>query len=200
MPSSDPGEGEARAATALRAGGVVAIPTDTVYGLAALACEPAACRRIFELKGRPEHVALPVLVADLDQGLALTRTDAREALRRVAASLWPGALTVVVPAASRLELGGDPGSVGLRCPADELVRRLAGAVGALATTSANRHGEPPARTAQEVHAAFGDALDHIVDGGRRAGVPSTVVSLLGTDPVLLRAGTVELDAVRQALA
>ncbi|MCU1488880.1 MAG: rimN [Acidimicrobiaceae bacterium] len=201
MPAGEAGGTPAELAIErLERGEVVALATDTVYGLAARAADPSACRRIFALKERPEGVALPVLVAHLDQALALADETVRLRLAVLSARLWPGALTIVVPRRSGLglELGGDPDTVGLRCPDDPVVRALATRVGPLATTSANRHGAPPCRSAEEVRAAFGAAL-FIVDGGRRDGQPSTVVSLLGDEPTLLRDGPVSLGQIREAL-
>ncbi len=185
------------AAAALRRGGVVAIPTDTVYGLAARAEDAAACERIFFLKGRPDHVALPVLVADLAQAAPLVADAQLPVLARLAEVFWPGPLTLVVarrPGLS-LDLGGDPESVGLRSPADDLAVELCRRAGPLATTSANRHGEPPCHDAAAVRAVFGDALGAIVDGGHRDGVPSTVVGVEGDEVHLLRAGPVDLADV-----
>ena len=105
------------AAEALRAGGIVAVPTDTVYGVAALADSPEGCGALFRLKGRPPTVALPVLVADLEGALALAAAGARGRLAAVGRAWWPGPLTLVVEAARRMpHLGGDGTTVGVRCP------------------------------------------------------------------------------------
>ncbi|HUY30825.1 MAG TPA: L-threonylcarbamoyladenylate synthase [Acidimicrobiales bacterium] len=186
-------------AETLRGGGVVAVPTDTVYGLAADAASRGAVARVFALKGRPESVALPVLVADLPQALALTAPEHHSALGALAAAFWPGALTVVValvPGAP-VEVGGDGSSVGLRCPAHPAVRALCRAVGPLAVTSANRHGAAPCTTADEVRAVLGADLP-VLDGGSCTGSPSTVVAL-GDPPTLLRAGPVALGSVLEVL-
>lgn len=185
------------AAVALEHGGVVALPTDTVYGLAARAEDPVACGRIFALKERPDHVALPVLVAELEQAVHFVDEDELPGLARLAEAFWPGTLTVVVTrrADLDLDLGGDPAHIGLRCPAEKEIQDLCRRVGALATTSANRHREPPCHTAAEVRSAFGDRLAYILDRGRRDGQPSTVVSLVGEEPRLLRAGPVDFDDV-----
>lgn len=189
------------AAAALRRGGVVAIPTDTVYGLAARAQDPNACERLFAMKGRPDQVALPVLVAGLEQAAPLVADVALPDLARLAEAFWPGPLTVVVArrAGLGLELGGDPATIGVRCPGDRLATELCRRAGALATTSANRHGEPPCHDAAAVRATFGDALDALVDGGRRDGAPSTVVGVAGGEARLWRDGPVDLDAVVTAL-
>ncbi len=190
------------ALAALAGGEVVAIPTDTVYGLAGRAEDQEACQRIFQLKGRPERVALPVLVADVAMATRLAAPDVATALERLAVAFWPGPLTVVVARAPGvdLELGGDAASIGLRCPGDEIAQALCREVGPLATTSANAHGAPPCHSAQEVAACFCDQRLAVLDGGARDGTPSSVVSLLGTEPVLLRAGPVGFAAVCEALA
>lgn len=177
----------ATAAAALSAGSVVAVPTDTLYGLAADYAQPAAVDRIFELKQRPRDVRVPVLVASAAQAaeLAVVASD------RVAAVLdrfWPGAVTFVLQ-----EREGDE-TVGLRCPDSDVVRDLCRRVGPLACTSANLHGEPPLTTPAEVESVFGDALP-VVAGGVLAGAPSTVVDLTGAEPVLLRAGAVPFETI-----
>jgi L-threonylcarbamoyladenylate synthase len=186
------------AAERLRAGQVVAIPTDTVYGLAAATSSASGIAAIFTLKARPEAVALPVLVRDLDQARALGVVDDR--LERLAAHFWPGALTVIVPRQPGLglRLGGDEDTIGLRCPDAAEVHDLASAVGPLAVTSANRHGDEPCRSPAEVQAIFGDDVA-ILDGGARDAPVSTVVSLIGDEPVILRLGAIAEDEIRRAL-
>jgi tRNA threonylcarbamoyl adenosine modification protein (Sua5/YciO/YrdC/YwlC family) len=192
----------AAAAGALRAGAVVGIPTDTVYGLAADPSVPGATAALFALKGRPEHVELPVLVADVAQAEELAGPSGLgPAARLLAERFWPGALTVVVGRRPGVtwELGGTGGTIGLRCPASEPARSLCTEVGPLATTSANRHGEPPLVTAAELVAAFGPELV-VVDGGRCAGAPSTVVDVTGWPARCLRPGAVRFAEVEAALA
>ncbi|MDA8292306.1 MAG: L-threonylcarbamoyladenylate synthase [Actinomycetota bacterium] len=196
-----PGSGLEELAVVLRSGGVVALPTDTVYGLAADASDPRAAERVFALKGRPESVALPVLVADLEQAALLVERASHAALAALARSFWPGPLTVVAPraAGARLELGGDGATVGVRCPAHGSVRSLCGLVGPLAVTSANRHGGPPCTSADEVRVVFGAALP-VLDGGSCSGAPSTVVSLdRESGARLLRSGPVPLREVLEVL-
>ena len=162
---------------ALRAKEVVAIPTDTVYGLVAVL---DAAPLLFEVKQRPADVDLPVLCADREQAQSL----AAEPLPDLAEQ-WPGALTLVVRRAPSLtaNLGAHADTVGLRVPDHPVARALARCVGPLASTSANRHGEPPATTADEVQAAF-DVL--VVDGGVCDGTPSRVVDCTGPEPRVLR--------------
>ena len=164
----------AAAADTLRAGGVVVLPTDTVYGLAALPTVPGATDRVFALKGRAADVPLAVLCAGSAQALALADPAAlAPEARRMAERLWPGPLTVVLRRRPGLgyALGRPEDTVGLRCPAHTLVQALAREVGPVATTSANRHGQPTPTTAPAVADALGldDASDGagvlVLDGG-----------------------------------
>jgi len=190
------------AAEALARGEVVALPTDTVYGLAVVASRPAAAAALARLKGRGADVPIQVLVAGLEQADALAGPDGlRGPARRLAERFWPGGLTVVVPrrAGVQLDVGGDGTTVGLRCPATGLVRALCRRVGPLAATSANRHGAPPLPTAAAVREAFGAALAVVVDGGACTGLASTVVDLTGPEPVCRREGAVPWQAVLDEL-
>jgi L-threonylcarbamoyladenylate synthase len=192
----------ARAAALLRAGEAIVVPTDTVYGLAALPTVPGATDRVFALKGRAVDVPIAVLCRDADQALALADPAALGPdVGRIAARLWPGPLTLVLPRRPglTLALGRPPTTVGLRCPDHDLVRALAGEVGPLATTSANRHGEPTPPTAAGVAAALG-GVPLVVDGGMCQGAPSTVVDATGPSWRVLREGTVTLAAVESAAA
>jgi tRNA threonylcarbamoyl adenosine modification protein (Sua5/YciO/YrdC/YwlC family) len=191
------------AADALTRGGAVVVPTETVYGVAALPAVPGATEALFALKDRPEVVPLALLVADAAQaeGVAVFSPVAR----RLAAQHWPGPLTLVLPRrpeALALELGGSPGNVGVRCPADDLVRAIARRVGPIATTSANRHGRPTPATAAEAAAALSAEVALVIDGGRRDGVPSTVVDCTGETLTVLRHGAIaeaDLDPPRRSL-
>ena len=187
------------AAKALLGGEVVVVPTETVYGLAALPAIPGATRRIFELKGRTADVPLAVLCADAGQALALADAPS-ELLRDVAARCWPGPLTLVLRRRPGLgyELGEPATTIGLRCPDHPVVRALAADVGPIATTSANLHGQPTPGTAAEVAALFGDDVALVLDGGPCTGVPSTVVDATG-DPAewrVLRPGSLSLAEIR----
>jgi L-threonylcarbamoyladenylate synthase len=184
----------AAAVAALGAGQVVGVPTDTVYGLAVDAARPGATERVFEAKLRPRAVGLPVLVAeaaDVDAVAAGVPEVARALMRR----FWPGGLTVVLArrADLDLDLGDDETTVGVRCPDHPVIRSLCRMVGPLATTSANRHGEPPAVEALEVAGLAG--VDLVLDAGRCAGLPSTVVDCTGSRPRLLRAGALSWAAI-----
>lgn len=200
--SSEPGSELAEAVRALRHGEVVAVPTDTVYGLAASPFEERSRDALFALKGRPASLALPVLVADLaGAGPLVAPGPAVSALGLLARHFWPGPLTVVVPRAPRagLVVGGGDESVGLRCPDQAMLLELLGIAGPLAVTSANRHGEPPCTSAAAVRVLFGDAVGAVLDGGTCDGTPSTVVSLLGDSPAVLRAGPITLEELLEVL-
>jgi L-threonylcarbamoyladenylate synthase len=177
----------------LRAGHVVAVPTDTVYGVAVDPFQPGAADRLFVAKERPKDVALPVLVAaagDLDR---LVEGPLDPLARKLVDRFWPGALTLVLPRRADLrdlDLGGDPTTIGVRCPDHRLVRELCREVGPLATTSANRHRQPTPEDAAGVAEALGDAVPLVLDGGVCAGDPSTVVSILGDEVRILREGRI----------
>lgn len=201
--AGDPPPAEAidAAARALAAGQVVALPTDTVYGLGADPFSTGGADRLFVLKRRPREVDLPLLVADEEQALALA-TAVPDPARRLMDRFWPGALTVVLPRRPdlRADLGADEATVGVRCPAHPVPLALCRAYGPVATTSANLHGEPTATTAAEVAAVFGDAVAVVLDGGPCTGAPSTVVDCTGAAPKLLREGRIPWDDVMAALA
>ena len=190
--ASEPGA-VTRIADVLGSGGVVVLPTDTVYGLAAAANLGDAVRRLFTLKGRRADVPIAVLCADEEQALGLT-DPLRIAHRRFAAQ-WPGPLTLVLPRRAGLdwELGDPASTIGVRCPDHGLVQAVASRVGPLATTSANRHGVPTPAEAAAAAASLTGPVDLVVDGGTLAGAASTVVDLTGDDPRVLRQGALLLD-------
>jgi len=184
------------AVAALLAGEVVVLPTETVYGLAAL---PTATERIFALKGRGPDVPLAVLCADGDQALALV-DDPSDAVARVAKELWPGPLTLVLPRRPGLgyELGEPATTIGVRCPDHALVQAITAQVGPIAASSANLHGQPTPDTAAEAARVFGDGVAAVVEGGPCKGEPSTVVDATDPDPArwrVLRQGALTIDDV-----
>ncbi len=190
---------EDEAAAALRDGRVIALATETVYGLAVDLSVPGSTTELFALKGRPDSVALPVIVHDLEAALRLTDRSQREVLRRIGSPYWPGPLTVVVrrEQSCEFQLGGDDRSIGLRVSSAQPLRALCERVGPLGVSSANRHGRPPCEDLSQLRAAFGDEL-LVVDGGRCHGAASTVVDLRGVRPTILREGPVtlaEIDSV-----
>lgn len=196
------GAGLTRARAVLDAGGVVALPTDTVYGLAARIDRPRAVDTVFALKDRPSGLALPVLVGSVDQ-VQVVAASFPPGARALAAAFWPGPLTLVVDSGEDLpSLGGDGVSVGVRLPDHPVARALCRASGPLAVTSANRHARPPCTTAGEVVAAFAEGgasgdpaprLALVLDGGRCDGVPSTVIDCRGAAPACLRPGGVPFE-------
>jgi L-threonylcarbamoyladenylate synthase len=191
----------AAAAQLLREGGVVAIPTETVYGLGAVAMNPAAVRRVFTIKGRPANHPLIVHLhaADALPGWAREIPDAAWLL---AERFWPGPLTLVLPRQPRVpdEVTGGQDSVALRVPAQPVARELIAAVGALAAPSANRFGRVSPTTAAHVLAELGGDVDMILDAGPcEVGLESTILSLLDGTPALLRPGGVTVAELEAAL-
>lgn len=193
VPASDP-EAVERAAVALRAGGVVLLPTETVYGVATLPTVPGATDRLFDLKGRAANVPVAVLCADAEQALALA-DDPDDQVRAVAAEHWPGPLTLVLRRRPGLgfELGEPADTVGLRCPDHPLIQAIAQEVGPIATTSANLHGRPTPAEASDAAAPFGSGLALVVDGGSCTGTPSTVADATDHPWKILRQGALTLD-------
>lgn len=167
-------------------GGLIAYPTDTLYGLGADALVEEAVAKVFAAKGRPDGVALPVLVAGVEDVKHVARLTPLG--RRLAAEHWPGALTLVLPALGtvpdNLLAGGD--TVAVRVPDAPWALALAEHFGPVTATSANRHGEPAARSAWEAETVPG--LDLVVDGGTLPGTASTIVDATGTEPRVIRPG------------
>lgn len=186
----------------LRRGEVVALPTDTVYGLAGSLAHPGSLESIFELKGRPASVALPVMVDDVAT-LEAWGVHWPERASRLSERYWPGALTVVVAAPAELAalVGGDGQTVGFRVPGDDVIREVLAATGPLAVTSANAHGSPPCTSADEVLAVFADhaAFAGVLDGGRRDGAVSTVVEVTELGWRILREGALGEDELAALL-
>jgi tRNA threonylcarbamoyl adenosine modification protein (Sua5/YciO/YrdC/YwlC family) len=186
------------AAGLLAAGSLVAIPTDTVYGLAALLADAGAVEALFEVKRRPGTAPIAVLCADVTDATAIAVTWPAPA-QRLAARYWPGPLTIVVDADPALtERLGAARGVGLRVPADALCVALLGLTGPLAVTSANLHGASPATCAEDLIATFdGRGVAAVLDGGRRDSGISTVVDLCGQEATVVREGVI---AAGEALA
>jgi len=192
----------AAAVRELASGGLVALPTETFYGLAARADDERALARLDGLKGREGAGPLLLLVADGTMAAALARA-LPPAFAALAAAFWPGPLTLVLPARAGLPAAvrGPTGGVGLRVPGLALPRAIArGLGGAITGTSANRHGVPPATTAAAVAAAFPEGLALVLDGGAcPGGAPSTLLDLTGPRPRLLREGRIAAAALRPYL-
>jgi L-threonylcarbamoyladenylate synthase len=171
--------------------GVIALPTETFYGLAVDPGDEVAVARVFAIKGRDGGKALLVVAADLAQAGELAELDG--ARRAALAAIWPAPLTVVLPV--RRPLAAAAATIAVRVPDHALLRSLLARVGPLTATSANRSGARPAAAAGEVAAALAGEVDLILDGGpTEGGVPSTLVDWTGAHPRLLRPGAFALPA------
>ncbi|MBA3471022.1 MAG: threonylcarbamoyl-AMP synthase [Herpetosiphonaceae bacterium] len=186
----------------LRAGAIIAFPTDTVYGVGGNALDGAAILQVFAAKQRLPSVPLPILLADVAD-LALVAAHVPALAYAIAAAHWPGALTLVLPAAAHLppELLAGNRTVAVRIPDHAALRQLIRDLGApLAGTSANRHGQPAPSSAAGVEAQLGGRVPLILDGGPSgADQPSTILDLSGASPRVLREGALPLAALRQWL-
>ena len=190
------------AAAILRVGGVVAYPTDTLYGLAANPLSGAAMAQLYRIKGRPVDLAIPLIAASLEQiesaGGVLSTVS-----RRLAERFWPGPLTLVVPAWPGLDarVHAGLGTVAVRVPDHAVARILAELCGwPITSTSANRSGEAATGDPGVVRAAFGGELDALIDAGPSPGTaPSTIVDATGGTPRLIRAGAVPWARVLESL-
>lgn len=184
----------ARAAAIIRRGGVVAYPTETVYGLAADALDPAAVGRVIEIKGRDRAQKVSVIVADA-QMLTMVVARISEPAARLIEEHWPGPLTLVLPARAGLppELVNERGGVGVRVSSDPIAAGLVRAAGGpITATSANRSGEVAATTARRACVA---GIDLVLDDGPRRGAPSTVAECLGDRAVVLRQGALRIGTI-----
>ena len=189
-----------RAARVLRGGGLVAFPTDTVYGLGALAFNAAAVGRIYAAKDRPADKAIPVLlssVVDID----LVAVSVRDKALRLAHRYWPGPLTLVVQKSERVPEAVAAATVGIRVPDHAVALVLLGVSGPLAVSSANLSGNDSPVTAVEALRQLDGRVEIILDGGRTpGGTPSTVVDCTGDELVILRPGPLTLQELQAALA
>ena len=201
-PASPAGPALDEAAAIIRAGGLVAFPTETVYGLGANALDADAVRAIYAAKGRPTTNPVIVHVTSVDDARALTRSWPALA-QRAAALWWPGPLTLVLPRAAHVPdaVTGGLDAVAVRLPAHPVARALIAAAGRpIAAPSANRSNELSPTTAQHVAKGMGDRVGLILDGGPCAvGLESTVLDLTGDVPTVLRPGGVSIHALRAAL-
>lgn len=189
------------AVAAVQAGGLVVLPTDTVYGIGADAFQPAAISALLASKGRGRNMPPPVLVGSVRAAAALA-----ESLGAFGQDLidefWPGPLTLVFRASPTLQwdLGDTMGTVAVRMPLHPVALELLRQTGPMAVSSANRHGSPPATTAAEAESQLGSAIGVYLDGGRCAdNVPSTILDLTGTVPRMLRAGVLSADQLRKVV-
>jgi L-threonylcarbamoyladenylate synthase len=191
----------AEAAAVIRRGGIVAYPTDTLYGLAADPRDPRAVARLFAVKSRPLERAIPLIAAD-DATAGLAGRFAPRT-RMLARHFWPGPLTLLVSADARLvpAVHGERRLVGVRVPDSVVARALALAAGGLITaTSANRSGAAPTADPEDLHPLAASGLDALLDGGPApGGPPSTIVDVTAEPPLLVRAGAVPWERVLEFL-
>jgi L-threonylcarbamoyladenylate synthase len=189
----------ARAVALLQEGELVAFPTDTVYGVAAIANRPSSVARIYVAKGRPPERAIPLLLAH-PRDLDVVAEEVSGLVRRLVARFWPGGLTLIVHKSNAVPLEVSLAStVAVRVPDMLLARKIIAAVGApVAVTSANRSGQPDARTASEALAQLGGRIAAVVDGGPSpGGVPSTILDCTVNPPCVLRVGAIPVEALLQ---
>ena len=199
LPGSSP-DVSLRALEILKSGGLVAFPTDTVYGVGALAFDGEAVESIYAAKDRPVEKAIPVLIGDSDD-LEKVGINISDSARRLASHFWPGPLTILVPKRAVLpESVSATATVGVRVPDHDVARPLLRAAGPMAVTSANISGGQSPVTAQEVYEQLGGRIDLIIDGGKTpGGVPSTLVDCSTSELKILREGPVSLQELLAAL-
>ena len=180
--------------------GLVAFPTDTVYGLGAAVFDRVGVDRLYAVKGRNHTKAIAVLLSDLGQ-LEQVARDIPAAAKKLAAMFWPGPLTLVVPRSPDIpdNLSAD-GTIGIRIPDHDLARNLIALSGPLAVTSANLSGAENTRTAEEVLAQLKSRIDFVLDGGRApGGLPSTVLDCRGGELKILREGPISIRQIAAAV-
>lgn len=185
----------------LKKGGVIAFPTDTVYGLGADAFNATAVERIYEIKGRPRHRQVPLLIADAEQLAILTTDELPEIALFLATRFWPGGLTLVLPRADSLpsHLAAGPG-IAVRIPNHPLCLALIQHLGnPIIGTSANISDQPAALTAEEVEQQLGGTIDFLINGGKcPGGKESTVVDVTRESPIILRQGIIPAYKIDEA--
>lgn len=194
--------GRAAAVEVLRAGGIVALPTDTVYGIAVALDTPGGIEALFAAKRRPPDKGIMLLLADAAQAPSIGQWPPSAAA--LGAAFWPGGLTVIVPQRPDVPLPaaltGGAATIGLRVPDHDAPRALAAAVGPLPTTSANVSGLPEAGDAEAIVAQLGDAIALVLDGGSaHGGPPSTVVDCTVEPPRIVRAGAIPVVEIERVL-
>lgn len=198
--SADSLEALPQALEILKSGGLVAFPTDTVYGVGALAFDGRAVESIYAAKDRPVEKAIPVLIGDLAD-LGRVGINIPDAAHKLAARFWPGPLTILVPKRGDLpEAVSSTATVGVRVPDHEVARALLRATGPLAVTSANISGRQSPVTAQEVYGQLAGRIALIIDGGKTpGGVPSTLVDCTTAELRVLRDGPIALGELLSSL-
>ena len=190
----------AHAGDILLNGGVVAFPTDTVYGLAALATDEEGISRLYEIKGRQHTKAIAVLLSHLDDLDQVSLNPGKAALR-LAFDFWPGPLTLIVPRHPRIPNVLSPlPTIGVRVPNHPVALELLSVTGPLGVTSANLTGQENTTSAEEALAQLDGRVHLILDGGKSpGGIPSTVVDMTGRDPIILRQGPISEAQIRTTL-
>ena len=189
-----------RGVSVLKQGGIVAFPTDTVYGLGASATLHSAVERVYQIKERPRNMALPLLLSDISQIDEIAESMSPVAWL-LARSFWPGALTMILPRSKAvpdiITAGGK--TVAIRIPAHPIsVALIEGLEAPVVGTSANLSGKPSPLTADEVRSQFGNNIDLVIDGGRcPGGRESTIVDVSGEQPVVLREGAISREELRR---
>ncbi len=191
----------AKAISVLREGGVIALPTDTLYALAAAALDAGAVQRVYAIKGREEGKPLPLFVSDVE--MAERYASVNPLARRLVQRFWPGALTIVVQKRhdfdSEALAGGD--TIALRVPANDIARAvIEGVDGPITGTSANRSGGPNPVLADDVRGQLGDEIDMVLDAGAcDVGISSTIVDCTRLEPSILRLGAISEAAILRAV-
>jgi L-threonylcarbamoyladenylate synthase len=185
----------------LNNGGLIAFPTDTVYGLGALAFDDAAVRSLYVAKDRPLEKAIPILIADAED-MEKVGTDIPDIAYQLAARFFPGPLTCLIPKKRTLpESVSATFTVGVRVPDHELARAILRAAGPLAVTSANISGQPSPISAEEVYAQLKGRIPLIIDGGKTpGGIPSTLVDCTTDELEILREGPISLETIESKLS
>ncbi len=191
-----------RAAGILKAGGLVAFPTDTVYGVAAVPQQPSSVARLYVAKERPPDKAIPILLAEL-KDLYRVVSEVSDLVQRLIEAFWPGGLTLILPKSNLVPAEVSPSAtIAVRMPDLIITRAIISCVGfPLAVTSANRSGRASPRTAAEVLSQLGGRIAAVVDGGPcPGGVPSTILDCTSEPPRVLRTGAISTELLRQVTA
>jgi len=186
-----------RAVEIIKSGGIIAFPTDTVYGIGVSAFNADAIEKIYQVKGRPKEKAIPILMGDHTELIKITPPPG-EKVQKILAAFWPGALTLILPLLAELPANlSNTGTIGIRVPDHNLTRELLRLTGPLATTSANLSGQESALSAEEVFKNLGGKLALILNGGRSpGGVASTVLDCTGEKATVLREGPISWEQIK----
>lgn len=195
LPLDDPQSLDA-AAEMIQSGGIIAFPTDTVYGLGGSAFDETAIEQLYQVKGRSQEKAIPILIADPSELSGITPTPGKMVLSLME-YFWPGALTLILPLLPGLPSNlSQTETIGVRIPDHDLTRELLRQTGPLAASSANLSGQESALSAEEVLDNLGGKIKLILDGGLSpGGVASTVLDCTQAEPLLLRTGPVTLEEI-----